>query len=353
MFSPKPRFSFLVLSLCVCNVAIHASNCDFAQGDVTQAISTAIAHLKDDQSAYNDAAQKLKALPRDQVIKALVKHLREDDDWKFEPTRSRAYSQLASLGGQNDETGLEQFVLCLKEARHRGSCARALGKVNDDAHIDGAIAGLGAGLVGAIESEDWTGCSQVVRALGRHGNRSKQYLPAIESMFLNDQLESRLRSQAFYAALRIEGLEYGFESYQRQDSISKEILLLSLAGYVAERIRSGEQLEPAEERYVSDVRVLVVKALLGNPLKDVRESAFEFLLPLYGKDFLVAKEDGTFQANPEFVAAIESMATNDPEERLRARAQSALDTMEQRVRKAIHRRERRQSRLPGRNGKDQ
>lgn len=352
MFSPKPRFPFLVLSLGVCNATIHANNSDAAQGDMTHAISAAIARLKDDQSEYTDAAQELKTLPRDQVIKAIVKHLREDDDWKSDPTRSRAYSQLARLGGQNVGAGREQFVLCLKEAQHRGSCAIALGKVDDDAHIDAAIAGLGIALVGAIESEDWTGCSQVVRALGRYGIRSKLYLPAIDSMCLNDQLESKLRSQAFYAALRIGGLEYGFESYQKQDLISKEILILPLASYAVERIRSGDQLKPAEEEYVSDVRVLVVKALLASPLKDVRESAFEFLLPLYGKDFLVAKDDGTFQANPEFVAAIESMATNDPDERLRVRAQSALDTMEQRVQKASHRRERHQSRVLGRNGED-
>jgi pyruvate-formate lyase len=87
-------------------------------------------------------------------------------------------------------------------------------------------------------------------------------------------------------------------------------------------------------------RQLVLRGLRSSD-PEVRTHAFEALLPAYGVDFLVADGQGGFRANPESVEALDALAANETDASLRARAQSGLLTLDERVRKAIRKRNKR------------
>lgn len=131
--------------------------------------------------------------------------------------------------------------------------------------------------------------------------------------------------------------------YQNDEKIGEDVVVLPLAKYIGGKqsySHDGFGLEPGEVGYAVMVRAMVRRAMV-HPDRDLREAAFEALSLVYGKDFLVPKGDGTMEANRQFVSAITRMAENKSDQKLRARAQRVLDTLDQRVHNATRRMQRR------------
>jgi len=73
------------------------------------------------------------------------------------------------------------------------------------------------------------------------------------------------------------------------------------------------------------------------PDRETRVLAFETLAPSYGHDFAVQDEFKNYVVNPSFRDTVERMAREEPDEDLRARAISVVQTLDQRLTKMVRR----------------
>jgi hypothetical protein len=166
---------------------------------------------------------------------------------------------------------------------------------------------------------------------GEDAQRMQPIMPYLERIFHDTALEDTLRGMVAGAMIAIGPAERAISQFGPSDT------KLVLGPIGAAGAMTNGTFGTDDQNIRARFRQLVLNGL-GHTNPEVRTHAFEALAPAYGVDFLVADGQGGFHANPEFVEALETLAAKETDTELQSRAQSVLDSLDERVRNAIRRR---------------
>ncbi len=267
-------------------------------------------------SAYRaQLRETLRGFPEPDVVSVILEHLETDPRFHDRTLRSIAYGLLDDFHAEKTPEGLAQLLTGLKE---HGYGANALGRLGSNPP-PGVVEALGNRLVtGPSDGQD-----PVVRSLGAYKELSLPYFDAVAAVLERKDLEYPSRFTAAKALVAIGGIEKALEKFRNDDAdAATEKIVLNAVGYW------GLQTWGTYNADESVRQTLKRRTLSGlkHPDRDVRNAAMEatFVGP-YNMEIAVKGADGRWTLNPEVAEALRYMATNDPDEKLRAKALLGLN----------------------------
>jgi len=323
------RYAILAVTLGACTTGGSAGARVIGDPRFDQAMK----RLKGDISEGYAGQEVLAGYPSDAVVPVIVDLLRVDPGFTVSPARDNAYRVLLRHRAQYTAEGFAQLIAGLNEPKYRAMCATGLWDVPTE-YQEEAISALGRTLENANGQIEEPAAGAVIRALARHGKAASRFLARIEEVFNDRTLSPSVRGAAAYALPRLGTPERALEHYFKDPDVELHAWPL---GALPSETNEAYTIGPETRKVIRDF----VRKIMRSERKEVRAQGFEALGLAYGDEFLIADPVRGFRVNPEFEEAIVYMAEKEPDERLRQRAIGVRDTLDERVAKAIHKRERR------------
>lgn len=281
----------------------------------------------------SNAKQMLDAMPDQQVVREGVAVLLEDATLSGE-IRQFCFEVLAKRGAASTEEGYRLLVDGLRDPTLRRWSVAGLALVSEQRRGETVEHFVNA----ASRSDEGDPKQVIVLALGvlqRWGRTSAAALPLIEDVFHDPRYSDQERSLAAQAMLTVGPVAEAMKQIGPED----RTLVLGPIGFVGATTNGKFDGEPSAKKQVR----AYVRDAIHDERKEVRELAFEALHAVYGEDAIVGTTEDGYQANPEMVTAVQFLANSEPDPALRERAIHWLDTLDQRVRNAVRKRERRET----------
>ena len=314
----------LVGTLLVGYIHIVSVACSAYEEPVRVTIEDALSHVRSDR--IYQAHATLDQLSDDEAIGQVLSYLNNHPNME-EQLHRFCFRELVRRGFGKTDSGYDFFVESLADPTVQEIAVLGIADAPSTRRSD-AIALI----LGVLDNEsEWTSLDALVNKLSDWGDGAKQALPIIERVFHNTKQETRTRSIAAKAMSRIGGPDYAIPLLMADPEA--EIHLWPLAAFPL-RPNDEYQLDEANRKLLQQFVIRLMKS----PEKRVREDAFELLALVYQGDFLIGNETNGFQVNPEFRKALEYMAANETDPNLQRYAQDVVDTLDQRLEKAIRRR---------------
>lgn len=330
--------SCILFTILVCIGAAPSSAVDERPMRVSVEIALEL-FLKNGPGGAQAAQSMLRRLSHEEIINQSLAILRrtpslDDRSRRFIYDSLTSHSLLFAVDEKMVDELIALFSEGLKDSGLRATCLMGLTRVPPGKRGDAA--GL---LLTDIENRGFPHAVTpgFLNGLARWGSDARlmqPILPEIEHIFQDPQADDAVRGVAGAAMLCIGPVERALAHLEQQD------VALSLGPIGAAGYESDGTFRTDEQSIRARLRQLVLKGLQSADL-EVRTHAFEALAPAYGVDFLVSDGQGGFRADPAFVEALEVLVANEMDASLRERAQFVLATMDERVRKAIRKRNKR------------
>jgi hypothetical protein len=280
------------------------------------------------------ALSMIRQLPQEVVVDQSLAILREyaaldAKSRRFVYGALTSHDRLVSIDEEALDDVIALFSEGLKDSDVRRICITGLFRVPESKRRHAADL-----LLANIEKQGITNTldAEFLNSLILWGNDAKlmrPILPDIERIFHDPETDRGLRGKSAAAMLCIGPTSQTVAQFTPTDVP----LLMGPIGYLGIETHGTFNTDDATREKIRQL----VRGGLRHADREVRTHALEALLPAYSHDFVVEDEEGKHRANPELVQALSEFVANEPDEELRKRAQSVLDTMDQRVRKHVRR----------------
>lgn len=279
-------------------------------------------------NGYQEASQRLADVPDETLVNAILDALAEDSFFAKGSPRYFAYHLLVIRKAARWERGRRLLMNSAEDAAVSSLCIEALAETPISERQ--SVIPLFDKILKSNTSPD-VQKEMIVRVLGGWGNLPDDAEKTLHDLLLDSNASEHLRTVTAASMIKLFGSD-AISVFRDSDAL---VVLGPLAVFGVETKGTFNAIND-EPRKVA--RGYVRRALKAHE-KEIRERAFEALLPVYGDDFLVVNSENIPGVNPEISQALEEMARTEPDKALRQRAQGVLDTLDQRVRNAIRRRE--------------
>jgi hypothetical protein len=303
------------------------------------AVTTQIAQALEQALAGKtyEATITLDALPASEVIHAVVRRLQEDPNFTTEKMRDFSYGVLGRHAGAKTEEGRQILLNGLSDPATRALCASAL----DDAPPEKQTEVVKR-LLTYLDDDSTSDSAReaILRTFIKFGSGARAALERLETIFANQQLDRRLRSLALAAMITMDTTEHVLTHIGDEDAA---VAILGLATFGAQTKATFNTDELHRQRIYD----LFAKAL-QHPDPVVRDRVLECVKPIYGLNMFIIRSRTDYELNPQLRAAMEHMAANDSEEKLRKEAAEVLDpqTNDRYVERILRKREKAEKSAP-------
>ncbi len=338
------RIKFRITAICLISFLglIHSY---VAAQDVSAPteVDTALEDLVSGSATRSDTIARLSDLPRETVVSGLVEALETNRELtQNDRLKTFVYNVLRQHKAGSTDDGYQQLLAGLDDPVVRTLCVIALVEAPPERRGKTVLK-----LLEFLDNTDFELGTHVVRTLGRFGDASLAALPAIESIFANEDVNQRYRLASAKSMLQIGGAGRALALFESSNASGRQAALYALVRFVGETEHRYGIVSARDRKEFEQELVDFVLASLASPERNVRATALEVLPELLSTVLIVGESKETYALNPEISRALADMSANDPDEGLRSQAADMLDNFQTQLSddSAIDRWERIQSRL--------
>ncbi|MEK6676820.1 MAG: hypothetical protein AABZ47_14345 [Planctomycetota bacterium] len=288
-------------------------------------------------SAWNESCSRLERLPKDILVRALVAEIAQDGEPPNSRIRILAYTVLSRIGAANDPAVFDLFVEGMSDPSLSAICFDGLVKAPPDRHAE-----VVERLIPLVTDNTLQSATRIslVRSIGRIGPSAGEAVEILLKLYRNDQeADSGLRAAAAASLLRIVELERALELLRdTKPPLTKHVVgsFGTFIGETDERLQYDLPDEYCNAR--AKVRQYVIEKLFDDD-REVRETAVQVLNWSFSADWVIFHTEDKYEWEPVLRAAMERIATQDPDEVLRGQAREAIERFPQRVEATLRRRQ--------------
>lgn len=287
-----------------------------------------------------DAYARLKELPEQAVVEALVTVLKREPGLKEGP-HNFSYRMLRDLSAARIEVGFQQLLTGLWKPEIAPVCAEGLldAPPEKQAEVLEQIRRYLQETKTPVEPKDASARRAppsrtemdfrgVLKAVARKGEGGLPYIEVLDGI-LRDPLRSvKARTWAAGAIVGIKPLAEALKHFQDLDDAGMEAALKawpgSVAGLIDETRKAGKSFRDEYPELLGTLRQFVLKAL-RSPRPETQAAALEPINLVYGNDVFVIRSAEDYQVNPELGPLLEQIAANHPDPGVRSQLQRFLD----------------------------